>query len=144
MSPLSKVQHRTPTLLEPLPSLTNMHAVAMVSVDTESEKLRVQRFAGKGAARNQEVLKQRRIQDFQGSIPRSKSLLNIKLVAYYASYYCDIMHLGESMKSRVFIHCWTLVCSSTRRRGTALAQWHSRGLKARYDTIVHGLDIALS
>lgn len=78
MSPLSKVQHKTPTLSEPLPSLTNMHAVAMVSVDTESEKLRVQRFAGKGS-KNQEA-KHRRVQDFQGPIQRSKSLLNIKLV----------------------------------------------------------------
>lgn len=85
VSPLSKssLHHKAPPPSEHLPSLTNMHAVAMVSVDTDSERLKVQRFIGRGGntKKNQDMLKAGPVQRIEGSpntIQRSKSLMNIK------------------------------------------------------------------
>ena len=91
------VQHKTtppkatPTKPTPtadrLPSLTNMHAVAMVTVDTETERLRMQKFGSKagraGSKKNKELLKPSPVEKMDGSpntIQRSKSLMIIKLV----------------------------------------------------------------
>ena len=85
MSPLAK-SHKPSPSSQHLPSLANMHPVAMLAVDADSERLTVQRFGqGKGPNRgsHQESLvartpgsKSNASKRFQ----RSKSLLTLKFV----------------------------------------------------------------
>lgn len=86
MSPLAK-SHKPPPPSQHLPSLTNMHPVAILVVDADSERLTMQRFGqGKGPNRGsrQETLLVARTPGSKSntskSFQRSKSLLNFKLV----------------------------------------------------------------